>query len=146
MQPFPHYYPVQATATADSQITLSTPGADVIHSAGPVEFGGPGHLWSPESLLVAAVADCFILSFKAAARAARFDWTQLEVSTTGKLDRIDKITKFVAFDIRAMLEVPHTARIEQAQKLLHQAEKYCLITNSMTAERNLTIEIAVNQI
>jgi len=141
MQPFPHYYPVQASATADSHTALSTPGTDIIHSAGPVEFGGPGHLWSPESLLVAAVADCFILSFKATARAARFDWMQLEVGTTGKLDRIDSITKFVAFDIRAMLEVPHTADIRRAEKLLHTAEKTCLITNSMTAERNLTIEV-----
>jgi hypothetical protein len=33
----------------------------------PREFDGRGNQWSPESLLAAALADCFVLSFRAVA-------------------------------------------------------------------------------
>lgn len=34
-------------------------------TAPPVQFGGDGKEWSPEDLFVAAVADCYLFSFKA---------------------------------------------------------------------------------
>jgi len=141
MQDFPHFYPVSASAASASAVTLSTPGTDSLESMGPVEFGGPGDRWSPETLLVAAVADCLILSFRATARAARFDWLSLDVDATGKLDRVDRITRFVHFDLRATLTVPANSDIEKAEKLLHTAERHCLITNSLLADSNLEARV-----
>ena len=145
MQDFPHFYPVSASAGSTSTVTLSTPGTHSLESAGPVEFGGPGDRWSPETLLVAAVADCLILSFRATARAARFDWLSLDVDTTGKLDRVDGVTRFVHFDVRARLRVPAGADAAKAEKLLHKADKYCLITNSMHADNYLETSIVVDE-
>jgi organic hydroperoxide reductase OsmC/OhrA len=34
---------------------------------GSTQLGGPGGQWSPETLLVAAAAECFILTFRAVA-------------------------------------------------------------------------------
>ena len=48
-----------------------------MHSSAPVEFDGPGDRWSPETLLIAAIADCFILTFRAIACATRMDWQGL---------------------------------------------------------------------
>ena len=70
MHDFPHHYAVSATAETASNVSLSSEDVAAIESAPPVEFGGPGGHWSPESLLVAAVADCFVLSFPAIARAS----------------------------------------------------------------------------
>ena len=42
-------------------------------------------------LLVGAVADCFILSFRAIARKARLEWTSLTAESTGEHDKIDKL-------------------------------------------------------
>ena len=72
MQQLPHSYVVSASAEAESNVTLSSDGLESVTSAPPEAFGGPGDLWSPETLLVAAVADCFILSFRAIARASAF--------------------------------------------------------------------------
>jgi len=144
MQDLPHFYPVSATAGSTSTVTLSTPGTDPLESAGPAEFGGPGDRWSPETLLVAAVSDCLILSFRATARAARFDWLSLDVDTTGKLDRVDGVTRFVDFDIRARLQVPAGTDVEKAAKLLHKAHRYCLITNSMLADNHLDVLVVVS--
>ena len=144
MQDFPHHYVVAASASADSTVELQSPGLDDLESAGPAEFGGPGDLWSPETLLVAAVADCFILSFRATARAARLEWNSLSCDVVGQLDRVDKVTRFTAFTVKATLEVPEGTDEDKARRLMEKAEKHCLVTNSMIAESHLeaTVRIA----
>src|SRR6185437_15854167 len=59
MQPFPHRYEVSARASAEGDVTLESYQLPALKSASPAEFGGPGDRWSPETLLVGAVADCF---------------------------------------------------------------------------------------
>lgn len=143
MQDFPHHYHVAASANAKSSIELSSPGLEALDSAGPAEFGGPGDKWSPETLLVAAVADCLILSFRAVARASRLDWLDLRCEAEGILERVDKLTQFTGFRIRAMLTVPEGVRESKAEKALEKAKKHCLITNSLTAETALETEVVV---
>ena len=141
MHPFPHHYPVSATVTADSHVELEAPSVPSIESAGPVEFGGPGDKWSPESLLTAAVADCFALSFRAIARAARLEWESLRCDVDGTLDKVDGVTRFTAFDVRARLVVSPGTDQAKADKLLHKAERACLITNSLNSDNSLTTEV-----
>jgi organic hydroperoxide reductase OsmC/OhrA len=144
MHPFPHIYPVTASARSDSNVTLSTPGVESIDSAAPAEFGGPGDRWSPESLLVAAVADCFILSFKAIARASRFDWSALECHVDGTLERIEGSTRFTGFSLNVTLTIAADANPDKAERLLVKAEHSCLITNSLTADTQLATEVVVS--
>ncbi len=141
MQEFPHHYAVAATSAVDSNVTLKSPGLESLESAGPAEFGGPGDLWSPETMLVASVADCFILSFKAIARASRFEWLSLKCDAVGNLDKIDRVTQFTGFKLTAVLEIPAGMREEKAQRLLEKAEHSCLITNSLKAGSQLETEI-----
>lgn len=143
MHPFPHQYPVSATASVDSVVTLAAPGVDPIESAGPVEFGGPGDRWSPESLLVAAVADCFVLSFRAIARAARLDWLDLNCRVEGTLDRVDRVSRFTDFWLEATLTIGPEADAAKAEQLLHKAESSCLITNSLLADSHLQTKVLV---
>lgn len=143
MQQFPHHYSVTAAVQADSHVALSSTGLPDLESAPPAEFGGPGDRWSPETLLVAAVADCFVLSFKAIARASKFDWSALDCQVQGVLDREDRTTRFVRFEVRAVLEAPPDTDQGRARRLLEKAEQSCLITNSMTASVNLETELRV---
>lgn len=146
MHEFPHHYVVKASSVTDSDVLLESPGLKSLTSAGPAEFGGPGDLWSPETLLVAAVADCFILSFRAIARGSKMDWLSLTCDVVGDLDRIDKVTQFTSFRLKARLEVPEGIREGKAERLLEMAEKSCLITNSMKAESTLDYEVIVRDL
>ena len=145
MHQFPHHYSVSANASTDSVVTLSAAGVKPILSAPPVEFGGPGDQWSPESLLVAAVADCFILSFRAIARASRLDWSELNCAVEGELDKADGGPRFTGFKVKATLVIDSADKADQAEKLLHKAEKACLITNSMLAPSHLETEVTISQ-
>ena len=141
MQDLPHRYVVSASTTIDKTVNLSSQGLDDLDTAGPAEFGGPGDLWSPETLLVGAVADCFVLSFRAIARAARLEWDSLDCEATGILDKVERVTQFTRFDVRAELTVPPGTNEEKAYRLLEKAEKHCLITNSMKAPSTLDASV-----
>ncbi|NND00112.1 MAG: OsmC family protein, partial [Gammaproteobacteria bacterium] len=86
MHAFPHRYKVTGRAGVDGDVILSSPELPDIASQPPREFDGPGDRWSPESLLTAAVADCFILGFRAITAASRMPFTQLDVEVEGVLD------------------------------------------------------------
>ncbi|MDH3490819.1 MAG: OsmC family protein [Gammaproteobacteria bacterium] len=141
MQDLPHFYVVSANADTDSHVVLSSEGLEPLETAGPPEFGGPGDLWSPETLLVGSVANCFILSFRAIARASRFEWLSLRCGVSGTLDKIERVTQFTSFDLQVELTVPPGTDEKKALRLLEKAEHYCLITNSMKAETRLSAKV-----
>jgi peroxiredoxin-like protein len=141
MHPFPHRYVVNAVVRPAGAVPLSSEGVGGFESAPPKEFDGPGNLWSPEGLLTAAVADCFVLSFRAIAAASKLTWGHLEARTQGTLDRIDGKMRFTRFDTHATLHVPAGTDVERAKRLLEKAESSCLVTNSLLSERHLTVEV-----
>ena len=143
MHPYPHLYIVQSSATPEGDVPVAAAGLPTLQTAPPAEFGGPGDRWSPETLLCAAVADCFVLSFRAVARASKLDWTGLECRVEGKLDRVDGRTYFTALVVHASLNVPAGTDPERATKLLEKAEHVCLVSNSLVAERQLVPAVHV---
>lgn len=143
MQAFPHHYRVEARAQAEGSVVTTADDKDPIEAAPPRPFGGPGDRWSPEELLMAAVADCLILTFRAVARASGFDWTGIECRSEGTLDRAERQLKFTEIHTEARLSIPAGADPEQARKLLEKSEASCLITNSLSAQTRLSITIEV---
>lgn len=141
MEPLPHHYSVNSSASSEGSVLVEATGLPTLETAPPEEFGGPGDKWSPESLLVAAVADCFILTFRAIARASKLDWQELNCSAEGTLERVERVTRFTAISVKARLSVPAGTDTEKANKLLHKAEESCLITNSLLAERSLETQV-----
>ena len=141
MQDLPHHYAVSANGRGDGNVIISSAGVDDIETAGPPEFGGPGDVWSPETLLVGTIANCFVLTFRAVARAAKLEWTSLTCDVVGTLDKIERATQFTDFDIRAELVVARGTEEAKALRLMEKAEQHCLITNSMKAPAHLTASV-----
>ncbi len=137
MQDLPHIYKASADADSNSAVIVSSDGVPNLETAGPVEFGGPGDVWSPEELFVAALADCFVLTFRAMARASKLEWTSLSCKASGTLDKLDKVTQFTHFDMNAELTVPPGIDEGKAERLMQKAEHHCLITNSLKAGTTL---------
>lgn len=143
MHPYPHLYTVQASANPAGDVPVSAVGLPTLATAPPAEFDGPGDRWSPETLLVAAVADCFLLSFRGVARANKFAWDSLECSVEGKLDRVDGKTHFTHYVVRATLRVPAGTDEAKAKQLLERAEHVCLISNSLVGQRALESTVVI---
>jgi organic hydroperoxide reductase OsmC/OhrA len=145
MQDLPHLYQVSAHALPGEHVAVRANDLPELTTDAPAEFGGPGDRWSPETLLAGAIADCFVLTFRAVSRASKLEWSELDCSVEATLDRPeDKVTRFTKIRVMATLKVPADVDPAKADRLLHKAEQGCLITNSLTAETALetTVEVA----
>ncbi len=146
MRPYPHLYTASASGTQTGMVTVRSAGAPIsLETAPPPEFDGPGGVWSPETLLCASIADCFVLTFRSVARAARFEWLALECHTEGTLERAAGTTQFTRCRTVARLTIPQGADPAAARALLERAERACLIANSLRAERVLEVDVVTRE-
>ncbi|MGO8855226.1 MAG: OsmC family protein [Steroidobacteraceae bacterium] len=137
MKAYPHVYRVGALGSATGTVLVTSADVPDISTAPPPEFDGPGGVWSPETLFIASIADCFILTFRGVSRAAHFEWEKLEAHVEGTLERVAGVTQFTRYVTRAILTVTPSSDHVKAKELLERAEKVCLITNSLRGERLL---------
>jgi organic hydroperoxide reductase OsmC/OhrA len=141
MTPLPHRYRACAFGGNAGHVGVSTDGAPEIDTTAPPEFGGPPGHWSPETLLVAAIADCYLLSFRASARASRLDWLSVTVDVEGVLDKVDGVTRFTRCRLAPRLTIAPGASEVLARGVLVNAKRMCLITNSLQAECELVATV-----
>ena len=82
--------------------------------------------------MAAAVADCFVLSFRAIAVGFKFSWVSLDVRTEGTVERTDGKMRFTKFLTHAKLRIAAGGE---------KAEASCLVTNSLSSDNHLTTEV-----
>jgi len=141
MLPFPHTYTASATVHPSGDALVASPRLTPHASAPAAEFGGNGHQWSPEALVIGAVADCFVLTFRAVADAAHFPWQSITCEVTGRLDRVPEGARFTELHVRARLGVADMELMDRGNVLLHRTERHCVLTRSLHATTTLEAEV-----
>src|SRR5512139_1158188 len=141
MHPYPHLYEAAAEGAPTELVQVTSAGLPTIQTTPPPQFDGPAGNWSPETLLCASVADCLILTFRAIARASKFEWHRLSCRVEGTLERVDGISRFTRFVSHVTLQVPPGTDAARAKLLLEKSEHGCLIANSLTGQRELVAQI-----
>jgi peroxiredoxin-like protein len=131
MKPLPHRYVVRIAGGAAGDAVLSSDGVPDLRTAPPREFDGPGDHWSPEQLLLAAVQACFLLTFRAVARASRIEFASLSVEAEGTVDREEGITRFTEIVLRPRVALPAGADYVAVRRALEKAERTCLVSASL---------------
>lgn len=140
-----HHYPVGVTWESGKQGRAGSPdGLPAVTVASPPEFGGPGGLWSPEHLFVAALASCYMTTYLAIAERSRLEVAGLAVPAEGRLvqgeDRRYSIDRVV---LRPVIRIRDEADREKAERIAHKSEEVCLITRSVRSEVVLEATIEV---
>jgi organic hydroperoxide reductase OsmC/OhrA len=110
--------------------------------ATPVEFrqGLPGY-WSPEDMLVGAVASCYALTFRALASRRAVPFVELEVSGAGHVTRrADGRFGFVLVELKVTVatDVEHTEAIEEVARA---AERQCIIGRALDVPIELELDV-----
>jgi organic hydroperoxide reductase OsmC/OhrA len=145
MKPFPHVYRVTASASEEGAVTVRARGLPPIDTHLPVEFGGTGERWSPEELFAAAIADCFVLTFRGVAKVTGTPWTSIVCDVDATLERIERQARFTLVTITARVRVPKAEFKRSITNVLERAQTTCLVTNSLNAEITLDIQIEVGE-
>ena len=116
---------------------------NTIHFSEAAELGGLQGRWTPEQLLLCALASCFTTTFHEVARAAKFEYTDFEVEVEGTVHRnrttgcsLDEIL------LRPRLTVQSEELREAGLALLRRTKAVCLISRAITVPQ--TLEPAVD--
>jgi peroxiredoxin-like protein len=145
MKPLPHYYEVHLADAPSGYGLLSADGVDDLRVAAPTGFDGPGDAWSPESLLLAAVQSCFLLTLRAVARHSHIDVVDLQVDAVGTVDRRDGVTRFTEIVLRPTLTVAPDFDRDRAMRLLEKSEKGCLVSASLSTPVRIEAQIRYSE-
>lgn len=112
----------------------------------PTEFQGDAGFWTPEHLLLGAIASCFVTTFRAIAELSKFAFISLEVSAQGTLAKAGTGFEFDQITLRPILTLTDDAHSERGIRLLEKAEHACLIARSLktpvTLKPHVELEVA----
>lgn len=103
----------------------------------PPEFGGEAGHWTPEHMLMAAAASCYVATFSAIAQNSKFEFLDLEVAVEGMMVKEDMGWRFAQVLLRPKLAIADASREERGLRLLQKAERSCLIARSLSARISL---------
>ena len=128
-----HTYRVTAWWNAGKTgLAKSDSAPNAIHFAAPPQFGGLEGRWSPEDLLLCAVAGCFTTTFRALADYSKFDYTDLEVEVDGTVRKAESGYEFAGITIRPTLTISNPNELPRAERLLEKAKRLCLVSRALT--------------
>ena len=142
-----HTYRVTAWWSSEQTgLAKSDAAPNAIHFSAPPQFGGLEGRWSPEDLLLSAVASCFTTTFKAIAGNSLFEYTDLEVTVEGSVEKTQRGYCFTAISITPRLTIPEWQSHAKALELLETTEKLCLISRALTTPKNFIPRIEVRAV
>lgn len=111
---------------------------NTIHFSEAAELGGLQGRWTPEQLLLCALAGCFTTTFNELARSAKFEYTDLEVEIEASVRRSRANgSSFNEIMIRPRLTVNSEELREAGLALLRRTKALCLISRAVTVPQTL---------
>jgi len=139
-----HTYRVTAWWTSgQTGITKSSSAPNAIHFAAPAQFGGLEGRWTPEDMLLSAVASCFTTTFQAVASYSKFEFIDLEVAIEGNVAKTSSGYCFTRIVIHPRLRVSHEGAQARALELLKKVKGLCLVTRALAVPQEFDAQVEV---
>jgi len=127
-----HTYRVAAWWTSGrTGLAKSDSAPNAIHFTAPTEFGGLEGRWTPEELLLAAIAGCYTTTLRAIAGRAQFNFTDLQVEASATVHKAESGWAIAQIVVRPNLKIASAEERDQAFELLQRAEKLCLVSRAI---------------
>jgi peroxiredoxin-like protein len=127
-----HKYRVLAWwASGRTGIAKSDSAPNAIHFSAPPQFGGLEGRWTPEHLLLTAVASCFTTTFQAIAEYSKFEYRDLQVEAEGEVRKAESGYSFGEVVIRPTLAILEEGKRDRALALLQKAKAACMVSKTL---------------
>jgi organic hydroperoxide reductase OsmC/OhrA len=141
-----HKYRVVAWWTSGhSGLAKSDSARNAIHFAAPFQFGGLEGRWTPEDLLMSALASCFTTTFHVIAQYSKFEYKDLGVEAEGTVSKTNTGYRFTEIVIRPILTILDEERRERAISLLQKTKALCLVSRVLAATQKCEERIEIGK-
>ncbi len=140
MQRFPMEYGVELHKTDGDPMEIAAGHRRRLVVGLPSELGGSAEWWSPEHLLVAAVASCMSGTFFALAERAKIHVGSYHSRASGLLDRFDGRTAFSSIHLDVVITVL-VGDVERTRAVAIDAKKRCFVAASLLCPVDVVTEV-----
>ncbi len=110
---------------------------NTIHFSEAPEFGGLEGRWTPEQLLLCALASCFTTTIQEVARSSKFEYTDLEAEVEGSVRRSKMGCNFSEIVIRPRLTGHSEEEFEAGLGWLRKTKAVCPMSRAITVPQTL---------
>jgi peroxiredoxin-like protein len=126
-------------------LAKSNSAPNAIHFTAPPEFGGLEGRWTPEDLLLGAVASCYTTTFRALAEYSKLAYADLEVEVEGMIRKAESGYEFAGIVIRPNLTIAREEEQTRALRLLQKAKAVCLVSRALSVEQSFEPRVQVGE-
>jgi len=126
---------------ASQPATTSMSGISETPLGSPVEYGGSKETLNPEEMLVASVNSCIMLVFYHFAAKFNVDISSYTSHAEGKVEKTKDGLIFTSINVRAKISLSSNRPTDEVKKVAQLAEKYCLVSNSLTCPVQYDVEV-----
>ena len=152
-----HHYALTATWTGNRgtgtsgyrdytrDVTISVEGKPDLLASSDRPFRGDAGRWNPEDMLVAALAECHLLSYLHACVTAGVIVTSYRDDATGVMREDGRGGgAFVEVTLRPQVTVAEASMVDAARRAHDQAHEWCFIANSVNfpVHHDATVTVA----
>ena len=125
------YHALAWWTSGQTGLAKSDSAPNAIHFSAPPEFGGLDGRWTPEDLLLAALASCFTTTFRAIAGYSKFEYTDLQVEVEGTVSKGQSGYGFSEIILRPTVTIRDEENRDRALNLLQQTKAACLVSKAL---------------
>lgn len=138
--PLPHHYFVSLAQAGDQDALVEAAGRPPLMISAPPEFDGLPGTWSPEHLLLSAVASCYFTTFRVVAHAMHLEWGDLHISVEGALELVERKPRFTAIDLTLNLRT-RADEIDRMRRAIQKAKDGCIVAAALRVPVGLAVSI-----
>jgi len=132
-------------AAGKTGIAKSSSAPNAIHFTSPPAFGGLDGRWTPQDLLLCAVASCYTTTFRAIAENSKFEYTDLQVDVEAAISKTDAGYRFGEVCIRPKLTISRAQEQVRALTLLQKAETLCMISHALAIKQRFEPRVQIGE-
>jgi len=123
-----------SSSSGKSGSLMSDCAVKSIQFTAPPRFGGAEGRWTPEDLLLGAIASCYTTTFGALAEYSQLKYFDLAVEVRGTLRKVERRYCFGEVAIRPRLMLVDGKEEQRALRLLQKAAATCMVSRLLSAE------------
>jgi organic hydroperoxide reductase OsmC/OhrA len=124
-------YKTRTSWTEGKSGTIASDGKPTLRISSPPEFKGESGVWTPEDMFVGAVEVCHMATFMSFAAKKSLPIISYKSHANGVLEFVDGDYRFTRIVIFPTIVVERTVSEAEVHATLRDAEKHCLVANSI---------------
>jgi len=140
-----NYRALACWSSGKSGLVKSDSAPSAIDFAAPPRFGGEEGRWTPEDLLLGAIASCYTTTFCALAEYSKLNYLDLAVEVQGSLRKADRGYSLGEIAICPRLTIVDGEEQQRALRILQKAAAACLVSRLLAVEPAFAPQVLASQ-